>query len=56
MLYTRFDNNSPVNAHTRQPIGILHGGANVVLAETGYTLLIAFQKPNAPSPAASLGE
>jgi 1,4-dihydroxy-2-naphthoyl-CoA hydrolase len=24
----------PVNDHTRQPIGILHGGANVVLAET----------------------
>ncbi|KTD56460.1 hotdog fold thioesterase [Legionella shakespearei] len=24
----------PVNERTRQPIGILHGGANVVLAET----------------------
>ncbi len=24
----------PVNARTKQPIGILHGGANVVLAET----------------------
>lgn len=24
----------PVNNHTKQPIGILHGGANVVLAET----------------------
>lgn len=24
----------PVNEHTKQPIGILHGGANVVLAET----------------------
>lgn len=24
----------PVNDHTKQPIGILHGGANVVLAET----------------------
>lgn len=24
----------PVDARTRQPIGILHGGANVVLAET----------------------
>ena len=24
----------PVNQRTRQPIGILHGGANVVLAET----------------------
>lgn len=24
----------PVNAHTRQPIGIMHGGASCVLAET----------------------
>lgn len=24
----------PVNARTKQPLGILHGGANVVLAET----------------------
>ncbi|MBY0377204.1 MAG: hotdog fold thioesterase [Gammaproteobacteria bacterium] len=24
----------PVNAQTKQPLGILHGGANVVLAET----------------------
>ena len=24
----------PVNAHTRQPYGLLHGGVSVVLAET----------------------
>ena len=24
----------PVNAHTRQPAGLLHGGASVALAET----------------------
>lgn len=37
--FTAIDDNSmtatmPVNDHTKQPIGILHGGANVVLAET----------------------
>lgn len=37
--YTHFDNNSlsgtlPVAPHTHQPMGLLHGGASVVLAET----------------------
>ncbi|OEE62887.1 esterase [Enterovibrio norvegicus FF-33] len=37
--YTAFDDNSltgtmPVDARTHQPLGMLHGGASVVLAET----------------------
>ncbi|MEZ8741785.1 hotdog fold thioesterase [Photobacterium swingsii] len=37
--YTEFDDNSlsatmPVDARTHQPLGMLHGGASVVLAET----------------------
>lgn len=37
--YTAFDDNSltgtmPVEARTHQPLGMLHGGASVVLAET----------------------
>lgn len=39
IIFTSFTENSltatmPVSDKTRQPIGILHGGANVVLAET----------------------
>lgn len=39
IVFTRWDENSleatmPVNVKTKQPWGILHGGASVVLAET----------------------
>ncbi|MBV7296484.1 hotdog fold thioesterase [Enterovibrio paralichthyis] len=39
IVYTEFDDNSlsgtmPVDARTHQPLGMLHGGASVVLAET----------------------
>ncbi|MGF1687949.1 hotdog fold thioesterase [Photobacterium japonica] len=39
IVYTAFDDNSlsasmPVEARTHQPLGMLHGGASVVLAET----------------------
>ncbi|WP_434361697.1 hotdog fold thioesterase [Parasalinivibrio latis] len=39
IIYTSFDENSlsgtmPVVPHTHQPLGMLHGGASVVLAET----------------------
>ncbi|WP_074214751.1 hotdog fold thioesterase [Salinivibrio sp. ES.052] len=39
ITYTAFDDNSltgtmPVAPHTHQPLGMLHGGASVVLAET----------------------
>lgn len=39
IVFTQIDNNSisasmPVDERTKQPMGLLHGGANVVLAET----------------------
>lgn len=39
ILYTQFDDNSltasmPVNSSTHQPLGMLHGGASVALAES----------------------
>ncbi len=39
MVFTKIEDDSltiimPVNERTRQPLGILHGGANVALAET----------------------
>ena len=35
----------PVNAHTRQPYGLLHGGVSVVLAETLGSCGAAFSCP-----------
>lgn len=35
----------PVNAHTRQPYGLLHGGVSVVLAETLGSCGAAFSVP-----------
>lgn len=53
IVFTKVEENSltatmPVDQRTRQPLGILHGGANVVLAETiastGANLVVDLQK------------
>jgi 1,4-dihydroxy-2-naphthoyl-CoA hydrolase len=50
IVYTEFTNNSltatmPVNSNTHQPLGLLHGGASVVLAETLGSIAANFCVP-----------
>ena len=43
----------PVDSRTRQPMGILHGGVSVVLAETLGSCGLRSRRPRATAPSGS---